>query len=179
MRSPRFLGSALALLALLTACGQSTTQSGLGEGKAFPHIMLHKVSGGTVSPQALRGKLLVLNIWSVWCLPCRREMPSLERLSKTLDSQRFTVTGLAAENDEAVVRKFLEHYGVTFENFLDRDGVIFRQLDVKAYPVTFLIAPDGMLVQRVMGEQEWDSPAMIQALEDAYHGRRSKMGSGW
>lgn len=173
------LSSTLTLLALLTACGQSTTQSELGEGKAFPHITLHKVSGGTVSPQTLRGKLLVLNIWSVWCLPCRREMPSLERLSKTLDSRRFMVAGLSAENDEAVVRKFLGYYGVTFENYLDRDGVIIKQLNVKAYPETFLVAPDGILVQRVMGEQEWDSPAMIQVLEDAYHGHRSKIGSGW
>lgn len=173
------LASALVLLVLVSACGDKAARSELDEDKAFPHITLHKVAGGTVSSDSFRGKLLVLNVWSVWCVPCRREMPSLERLSKTLDPQRFTVIGLSAEKDEAQVQKFLGYYGVTFENFLDRDGVMLKQLDVKAYPVTFLVAPDGSLVQRVLGEQDWSGPAMIQVLEEAYHGRRSRIGGGW
>lgn len=176
MQLPSPLLIVWSLFVLLTACDPSASQSELGEGMAFPQIELHKVAGGTVASNSFRGKLLVLNVWSVWCLPCRKEMPSLERLSKTLDSQRFAVIGLAAETDALQVHKFLAYYGVTFENFLDRDAVILQRLNVKAYPQTFLVAPDGTLVQRVMGEQEWNSSAMIQVLEQAYHGQRSRVG---
>src|SRR4030065_220048 len=45
---------------------------------------------------AFRGKLLVLNVWATWCPPCRREMPSLERLSKSVDGSRIVVAGQSA-----------------------------------------------------------------------------------
>ena len=173
------LGGTLVLLILVCACGEQSFQPGLAEGKEFPQITLNKLSGGTVPISAFRGKLLVLNVWSTQCVPCREEMPSLERLSKTLDPQRFIVAGLSVQNDAYQVRKFLEYNGITFDNFFDSDEATIKQLDITAYPATLLIAPDGMLIQRVMGQQEWNSPAVIRVLDDMYHGRSSRVGSWW
>ena len=173
------LSGALVLLTLVCACGEQSSQPRLAEGEEFPQITLNKLSGGTVSISAFRGKLLVLNVWSTQCIPCREEMPDLERLSKTLDPQRFVVIGLSVQNDAYQVRKFLEYNGITFENFFDRDEVTLKQLDITVYPVTLLIAPDGILIQRVMGRQEWSSPAVTKVLEDMYHGRSSRIGGWW
>ncbi len=116
--------------------------------------------------------MLVLNVWATWCPPCRREMPSLERLSRTLDPQRFAVIGLSTDQDEKLASEFLLQNQITFANFFDQSGKIAKQLGLKVYPETFVIAPDGTLVERIPGLREWDSAAMLAQLEDAYQRHR-------
>ena len=66
-------------------------------GQALPPITLTGLNGTTTTLAAYRGKLVVLNAWATWCPPCRREMPSLERLSKMLDRERFAVLGVSVD----------------------------------------------------------------------------------
>lgn len=167
------------LLSLATGCGdQAASPIQLSEGNPFPSLTLDRLAGGATTTQDYKGKLLILNIWATWCPPCRKEMPSLQELSKILDPQHFAVVGLSADGEAQLVSEFIRRNGITFENFIDLNGKRAKQLNVKAYPETFLIAPDGTLVRRIMGEQDWSSPAMIKVLEDAYKGRRSSAG-GW
>jgi len=166
------------LLALLGACGKPSAPLVVAEGKPFPELGLTGLDGTQASIQAFRGKLLVLNVWASWCPPCRKEMPSLERLSKSVDGRRIAVVGVSVDGDAKVAREFLTNSGITFRNFIDPDKKNADALGIRAYPETFLVAPDGKLVRRIMGEQDWSSPAMLQVLEDAYQGRRSQAG-GW
>lgn len=170
---------AASLLLGLAACGgEQQVVSKVAVGAPFPALTLTGLDGGTFSTQSLHGKVLVLNVWASWCPPCRKEMPSLERLSKMLDPNRFAVIGLSQDDDSRVVREFLSQNGITFPNYLDPGlKVIKRTLGIKAYPETFIVSPDGKLIRRVMGEQEWDSPGMIQVLQAAYQGKRSTSGT--
>lgn len=170
---------ALSLLLGLTACGgEQQVVSKVAVGAPFPPLTLTGLNGGTFSTQSLHGKVLVLNVWASWCPPCRKEMPSLERLSKMLDPKRFAVIGLSQDDDSHVVREFLSQNGITFPNYLDPGLKVIKQtLGIKAYPETFIVSPDGKLIRRVMGEQEWDSPGMIQVLQAAYQGNRSTSGT--
>lgn len=172
------LAGAIALLALLGACDKPAAPLVVGEDKAFPELVLTDLKGTQVSTQAFRGKLLVLNVWASWCPPCRKEMPSLERLSKAVDDGHIVVVGMSIDGDAKVARDFLSQNGITFRNFIDAEKKIADALGVHAYPETFLIAPDGKLVRKIMGEQDWSSPAMLQVLDDAYKGKRSQAG-GW
>lgn len=172
------LVEAAALLALLGACDKPAAPLVVAEDKPFPELVLTDLDGAQVSTQTFRGKLLVLNVWATWCPPCRKEMPSLERLGKSVDSGRIVVAGMSIDEDAKLAREFLTQNGITFRNFIDPDKKIADALGVVAYPETFLIAPDGKLVRKIMGEQDWSSPAMRQVLEDAYQGRRSQAG-GW
>lgn len=172
------LAGAIALLTLLGACGKPAAPLVVAEDQPFPELALTGLDGAQASTQAYRGKLLVLNVWASWCPPCRKEMPGLERLSKTVDGGRIAVVGMSIDGDAKMAREFLTQNGITFRNFIDPDKKIADALGVRAYPETFLIAPDGKLVRKIMGEQDWSSPAMFQVLEDAYQGRRSQAG-GW
>jgi thiol-disulfide isomerase/thioredoxin len=167
------------LVPLLSACGKqavppySPAQSipaplQLVEGKAFPTVTLKTLSGGTVPLQSLQGKMLILNVWATWCPPCRREMPSLERLSKMLDPQQFAVLGLSTDGDELLATEFLSSNHISFGNYFDRNGKLVQKMGLKAYPETFLIAQDGTLVKRVLGQQDWSSPGMIEMLKETY-----------
>ena len=166
----RRIAGAVAVIALLSACTKPATVEEL-----YPKLALTSVDGTQTSIEAFRGKLLVLNVWATWCPPCRREMPSLERLSKTVDRNRIVVAGLSVDNDANAVLEFLVQTGVTFRNFRDTPGNIINALDVQVYPETLLIAPDGKLVHRILGERDWSSPVMLRVLEEAYQGRRSEL----
>lgn len=157
--------AALALL-LAALCGCSGPEAPpLAEGQAFPPFMLDEVLGAAASRPVLQGKTLVLNIWASWCVPCRKEMPDLQRLSQALDPRRFAVVGLATDDDARLAVEFLEQSGVTFANFFDRSGKMSKQLGLKGYPETFVIAPDGTLLRRMSGARDWNSAAMLALLQ--------------
>lgn len=157
------------LLLSLAACDkQAPVAPPLVEGQAFPSPVLAFISRGNDAPQNLQGKLLVLNIWATWCPPCRREMPSLERLSKTLDPNHFAVIGLSTDADAILASEFLLQNGITFTNFFDQNGKEARQLGMKVYPETFVIAPDRTLLRRMPGWHDWSSPEMVALLEGLY-----------
>lgn len=160
----------MACIALLASCSKEAppTMARLVEGRPFPALKLDHASDNALAAKAFRGKLLVLNVWATWCPPCRREMPSLERLSHTLDPNRFAVVGMSTDEDELLASEFLLQNRITFTNFFDRNGKLAKQIGLTMYPETFLIAPDGTLIQRVPGLREWDSAPVLAELEQAY-----------
>jgi thiol-disulfide isomerase/thioredoxin len=164
-------------LLFIAACDRQTAAVDIAAAaKPFPSVSFVSLDGTTISSGSYRGRLMVLNIWATWCAPCRREMPDLERLSKTLDPQRFAVIGLSADEDEYVVREYLNDKGLTFARFIDKDLKIIRdRLGISVYPATVLIAPNGMLIGQVVGPREWHSPVMIRLLENAYQGKAVRL----
>jgi len=162
---------AIVVICALAGCSESKAPDRLVTGQAFPPVTMLGIDGKEVPLSAFRGKLVVLNVWATWCPPCRKELPSLQRLSRTLDEGRFVIVGLSLDQDNVAVREYLHDKGVTYANFLDRDMAIAKHvLGMKAYPDTFFIGPDGTLVGRVVGAIQWDNPRMLQALEAAYRG---------
>lgn len=169
-----FAASVIAGLLLAGCDTQTATPAAprLVEGKAFPKLTLEYGAGKSLSIDSFRGRMLVLNVWAAWCPPCRREMPSLEALSKRLDAQRFAVVGVSTDDDALLAQEFLQQSGITFANFFDHNGRIAKQFGLEVYPETFLIGPDGTLIQRVQGMRDWSTPEMIAFLEmtyDVYH----------
>lgn len=168
----RALVWALLASTLLASC-RSEAPARLAEGRPFPSLALPGANGQTVWTEALRGRMVVLNVWATWCPPCRREMPDLERLSKVLDPQRFQVIGLSTDRDRWLAEEFLLRNNISFTNYFDVDGSIARKLELVVYPETFVIAPDGVLLMRVPGLREWDSPEIIAELEHAWRNWQS------
>lgn len=179
MKPIRFnIAAALACLALLAGCSKEAPPvlARLAEGRPFPALKLDSTSDNALAAKAFQGKMLVLNVWATWCPPCRREMPSLERLSHVLDANRFAVVGMSTDEDELLASEFLLQNGITFTNFFDRNGKFAKQIGMTMYPETFLIAPDGTLVLRVQGLREWDSAPVLAELEQAYQRYQIKAG---
>lgn len=175
----RVLASALLLLALLACDKPAAPAAGvLAQGQPFPPAVLDFIASPDAGTRSWQGKLLVLNVWATWCPPCRREMPDLQRLSKTLDPQRFAVIGLSIDQDTLLAQEFLLQYGITFANFFDQGGSVLRPLNLPAYPQTFVIAPDRTLLHSVSGLREWGSPEMVNWLEGLYQSAQRASGQG-
>lgn len=164
----RSLGmSALAaLLVLPAACGKGPAPDDLVEGRFFPAFELRDFAGGSRQISDYRGKVVILNVWATWCPPCRKELPSLQRLQTALGTEHYAVLGLSVDADADIAQEYLLERGIRFENFLDIDGVeVRRVLGVRAYPDTFIISPDGVLLRGIVGDRVWDDPAVVRAIE--------------
>jgi thiol-disulfide isomerase/thioredoxin len=111
-----------------------------------------------------RGKVVLLNIWATWCLPCRKEMPTLDRLQASLGGPDFEVVALSIDRGGPdVVRKFFADIGI--ENLAihmnPSDEAAFT-LAVAGLPTTLLIDREGRELGRLVGPAEWDAPDMIE-----------------
>ena len=135
---------------------------------ALPSVRVTDVDGASASIDAYRGRILVLNVWATWCGPCRKELPSLEGLSRRLDARRFAVAGVAVDNDRIAVREYLLRSGIGFPNYVAADGREFRSaLAMRTLPQTLIIAADGSLIDRIEGARSWDSAASVARIEAA------------
>jgi len=169
-----FLG--LVVSVVLFACSQAPPPDGLREGSLFPSLILTRLDGEEVSIDSFRGKFVVLNIWATWCAPCRRELPSLERLHHLIDPKRFVIVGLSVDNDILQAREYLIDKHITFASYIDQDMKLATDIfGIRIYPDTLLISPQGVLLRRIAGEREWDDPKIIKALEEAYEGNNEML----
>jgi thiol-disulfide isomerase/thioredoxin len=110
------------------------------------------------------GKFVLLNIWATWCVPCRKEMPALDRLEATLGGRDFQVAPLSIDRGGTdVVRKFFAEIGIkNLEMYLDVSGDATRKLNVVGLPTTLIIDREGREIGRLIGPAEWDEPANIE-----------------
>jgi cytochrome c biogenesis protein CcmG, thiol:disulfide interchange protein DsbE len=107
-----------------------------------------------------RGKVLMINVWATWCLPCRVEMPSIEALNKTYASKGLKIVAVSIDDPgtDASIRAFVKQYGLTFEVLHDPQGKISDSYDVTGYPETFIIGKDGIIRKKLMSATDWNSP---------------------
>ncbi len=125
--------------------------------QAAPALDLTDLQGQRWTSASLKGRAVVLNFWATWCPPCREEMPSLQTLHE-LGGGDPVVIGVNVREPASRVRRYLESAGVQFPVVLDPQGELVKRFDVKTYPTTLLIAPDGQIRWRVVGEVDWAGP---------------------
>ena len=138
---------------------------GLKRGTAAPGLRLPSLAGGEVDLASQRGKVVVLNFWATWCPPCVAEMPSLERLYRTLTPEGLSVVTVSTDEDQAELRKFVSEHGLTLPVLLDPGGRLAAgDYRTTGYPETFLLDRQGRILKHVVGPAEWDSPETMAEL---------------
>ncbi len=123
--------------------------------------------GRVLSLDAFRGKIVLLNVWATWCLPCRKEMPTLDRLQRELGGAGFQVVPLSIDRiGVEAVRRFYAEIGITnLGLYVDSLAGATRALDVSGLPTTLLIDRSGQELGRLVGPAEWDDPEMIALIK--------------
>ncbi len=151
----------------LAGCGERAAPGAVGS--PLPEVVLADLADGRARALAeFLGQPLVVNVWATWCEPCRREMPSLERLSRAARAQGLTVIGITADTDLNLAREFALRHELTFVNFSDPDLARARvTLGIKALPETFVIDKEGRIVARALGARDWSADEARAWLETA------------
>jgi thiol-disulfide isomerase/thioredoxin len=175
---------AAALLALIVSTQPAAAQSPAGfalheSPRPLQEIEFENGQGEAMSLADFRGRIVLLNIWATWCAPCRREMPTLERLQAELGGPDFEVVALSIDRKGLpVVKEFYEELGLQeLGMYVDPSAKASRELSALGVPTTLLIDREGNELGRLLGPAEWDSPEMVGFIR-GYIERQSRAAPG-
>ena len=133
-------------------------------GRPAPALKLADLDGKPGDLAELKGKVVVVNFWATWCPPCRREMPSLERLRKALPEVVVLAVDVGEDVDTVFSFTGTLDPAPEFAILLDRDSAAMQAWKVKGLPSTFVVGPDGNLAYRAVGGREFDHPEVLDQL---------------
>ena len=135
--------------------------------RPVPELRIQDDQGHDLTLADFRGRVVLLNVWATWCVPCRQEMPTLDRLQARLGGKDFLVMALSIDRKGVeAVRGFYREVGVEkLAIYVDPSGKGSRSLAIPGVPTTLLIDREGREVARKMGEAQWDSPEMVSLVE--------------
>jgi thiol-disulfide isomerase/thioredoxin len=134
--------------------------------KAAPDFTLLDTDGQQVSLQHFRGKVVFLNFWATWCIPCREEMPALEQLHQTYQAQGLAILSIDLKEGVDQVRAFFQKHALSFPSLIDPNGSVFRDYLVAGMPTTYLIDRNGMLLARGVGGRDWTRAEALQLIQE-------------
>ncbi len=118
-----------------------------------------------------RGKVVFLNFWATWCLPCREEMPTMERLYQRFKDKGFMILAVSVDAEGAqVVTPFVKEHKLTFPIGLDPKMALAERYGVRAIPSSFLVDRKGRLAALALGPRDWDSKAAHAFIESLLKG---------
>lgn len=129
------------------------------EPETLPDLPFLDKDGKARSLKEWNGKVVLLNLWATWCAPCRKEMPSLDRLQAELGSDRFEVVAVSADKTGVEgAKKFLDQIKVAkLGVYADPTVRIHSGLRAIGMPATLLLDAQGREIGRLVGPAEWDS----------------------
>ncbi len=137
-------------------------------------VSFDDAAGHKVSVAAFAGRTVLLNLWATWCVPCRAEMPALDRLEAQRGSAAFAV--IPVDVDQLRLEKaraFFKDNGVlSLPYYADASADILRALNSQGLPTTILVGADGCEVATMAGPAKWDSPE-AEALIDRVSGAKT------
>jgi len=129
--------------------------------------------GEPLTVASFAGRTILLNLWATWCVPCRKEMPALDRLEAAIGGDRFTVVAVNIDTgDAARPKRFLEEIGTArLAWYADPSLALFNDLKRRGLalglPTTLLIGPDGCQLGILAGPAAWDSDDARRLIEVA------------
>jgi len=136
------------------------------EGYMAPRFSLRNLKGNMEGLDDHLGKVIVVNFWATWCVPCVKEMPSFENLYRRYRSQGLTLLAVSLDKgDSTKVQEFADKHKLSFPILLDTKGVAEKLYPSFSIPFTYVIDKQGRVVARVDGAKNWESSETFEAVE--------------
>lgn len=154
------------LVVLLAAVG-ATVMFSLGQhekaevGRPAPAFSLPSMNGGTIDLRDLSGRVVFLNLWASWCIPCRDETPALETFYRRY-GHKVAQVGINVKEPLDTVEKFVREFGTTYPIVRDSDGRVTRRYGLRAVPETWFLDEQGI------ARFYWQGPLSFEEMQKAY-----------
>ncbi len=161
----------LVVLIILTAlfiAGWFVMDRGTGSkiitrGDRAPEFHLKTIDGGSVSLADLRGKVVMVHFWATWCPPCVGELPTLDRLYRTLTGKDFMMLAVSVDEGGAgAVAPFMKQNKLSLPVLLDPGGEVARLYGTFKFPETYIVDRNGVVRFKAIGPRDWTDPESLQ-----------------
>lgn len=139
-----------------------------------PDFTLPSPAGKQLSLKDFRGKIVFLNFWASWCVPCREEMPAMERLYQEFKNRDFVILAVNVKDKRQDALAFIKELKLTYPVVLDPDGQVGLLYGAWGLPTTYLIGPKGEGLARVWGPAEWYSPGARELVKSLLNQKKKK-----
>jgi peroxiredoxin len=173
VRGVLVLGTGLALASISVGCshesGSDRADAPLEVGQAAPAYAAKSVAGDAVSLAGLRGKVVLLNAWATWCVPCRVEIPLIRALNATYARQGLQVVGVSLdESDSATaIRAFVKQYDMKYSIWRDPAQRFSTDFRFEGLPMTVLVDRAGVVRWIWRGRLEPRDTTLDEAIRNA------------
>ncbi len=117
-----------------------------------PDVQFAKLDGGSLRLTELRGRVVVLNFWATWCIPCRSEIPALSAMQKTMEGEGLTVVGVSYDDTPELIQEFQKDLKQEYTVVLGGKDV-GSQLPASPLPTTYIIDRQGQIREKFIGER--------------------------
>jgi len=125
-----------------------------------------KIDGAHKSLNDFKGKLVYLDFWASWCVPCRKSFPWMNEVSTKYKTKGLEVIAVNLDKDRAMVAKFLQHYPANFKIAYDQAGLSAEKFNVQVMPTSILISRNGNIITKHSGFRKKDREALEQLIKD-------------
>lgn len=125
-------------------------------GLEAPQFELVSFEGDTLQLSDLHGRVVILNFWASWCIPCRQEHPVLVRTERTWDDSEVLLLGVVYQDTRANADRFLQQYGGDWTHVVDPSQRTAIDYGVYGVPETYFIGRDGLISMKKVGPVTWD-----------------------
>lgn len=133
-----------------------------------PEFTLPSPEGKPVSLADFKGKVVMINFWATWCLPCQWEMPEMDALYKKHKARGFAIVAIALDKAPAKeIEAFVKRLGLTYPTAIDSKYETAMKYGVRGLPWTYFLDREGRIVAALSGPREWngeDAHAVVELL---------------
>jgi len=141
-------------------------------GDRAPEFRLKTIEGGSVSLADFRGKVVMVHFWATWCPPCVEEIPTLDRLYRSLMGKDFMMLAVSEdEGGEGGVASFIRQNRLNLPVLLDTGSEVARLYGTYKLPETYIVDRQGVVRYKAIGPRDWTDPSSIQILQNFIEAR--------
>ncbi len=168
--------SQIAIVAIvLSICSSTAISQGLSDQltefstlQTAPYKTIQTLDGDRVTPDRLKGKVILVNFWATWCPPCIEELPTMQNLWEKHSQDDFQIFAVAVAEDEATVSNFLQELNLQldFPIVLDESLDIFNDWKVTGLPTTIAVDRNGMSRYYAVGGRDFNSANISGIIEN-------------
>jgi thiol-disulfide isomerase/thioredoxin len=128
----------------------------LARSRLAPNFRVATLDGKTITLESLAGKVVLIDFWAMWCPPCRRALPHLQKIAQEFDGQPFVILSISLDPDEASWRGYTARNHMTWPQYRDGgfDGKLATLFAVRGIPYTIMIDANGALAYQYLGSED-------------------------
>lgn len=156
------------LLIIVTACTNNKQQTSSTEQQndvdsntaaattSLPSFSVQDINGNVVNLKNFKGKKLFVNLWASWCPPCKREMPSIEKLYQSIDTAKAKFLLISFDDQFELAKKYVSSKKLNLPIYYPKENppALFQ---VQGIPATFIFSENGQLVKKIEGSENYDT----------------------